>query len=80
VTLFLVIYFSLFNDSRDFRCLEALGTLLYGELNFLALFQGLETLHCDGAVMNEDIITIFPADEPEPLGRVEPLDGSNMTF
>jgi hypothetical protein len=80
MTLFLVIYFSLFDDSCDFCCLEALGTLFDREFHFLTLFQGLEPFHRNGTVMNEYIITIFPTDEPETLGWVKPLDGSNMTF
>lgn len=48
-------------------CLPTLRAFDYVELHRLTLFQSSKPLRLDGGMMNEDILTILPADEPETL-------------
>lgn len=43
------------------------------ELYIVALFETLISIHLDRAVVNEHIGPVIPANEPVPLGVVEPL-------
>jgi hypothetical protein len=52
------------------RTLLALDDL---ELDVVAFLQALVTLRRDSAVVDEDIWTVIAADEPEPLGVIEPF-------
>src|SRR3954447_6444624 len=54
--------------------LRALLSLRHLELDALAFFERLVTIHLDGAVVNEDVATAVDGDEAEALLRVEPLD------
>ena len=60
--------------------LQALLALDDGEADPLAFLQALETLHLDGAEVDEHVLAIFTADESESLGIVEPLDGAGLAL
>jgi hypothetical protein len=60
----------------DVLCLPALGTLGHIELNALAFLKRTETVRLDGGVVNEYILTIFPAKKSKTLGIIKPLDCS----
>jgi hypothetical protein len=62
--------------------LEAFGTLLNLEFNFLALLERPVSFHFNGRKMYEDIISIIvvTANEAVTFGRIEPFYGSNKTI
>jgi hypothetical protein len=62
----------------DVDGLEALFALSHLELHFLAFRQVLIAVPFDGAVVDEDIVLIGPADEAAALGLVEPFDGAGF--
>jgi len=55
-------------------CLRSLGTLGYLKLNFLTLFESLEAVALNGAVVNEDVRRAWLFDETVSLRIVKPLD------
>ena len=59
------------------RRLGSLGSLLHVVGDALALLEGLESLHDDGAEVDEDVAAaVVLGDEAEALLLVEPLDGA----
>ena len=54
-------------------CLRPFLALHDFKLNVIAFLQALVTFRLDGAIVNENVRTIFPADKTEALGVVEPL-------
>jgi len=54
---------------------QPLGTVVEGELDPLTMFKGLETLHIDGAMVDEDftLILVIHQDEAEAFVIVEPF-------
>jgi hypothetical protein len=67
-------------DGYDVGCLESLGTLLDGKLDFLILLQALVTFHLEGGEVHEYILSVLTSNEPKTFGRIEPLDRADMTF
>ena len=50
------------------------------ELDGLALIKGLETIHLDLAVVNEQVVAIRTGDEAVALVRIEPLNSTLSHF
>ena len=63
-------------DCGDVLCLPPLGSLHQAELDGLSFLQAAESLSLNRRVVDEDVFAILPADEPVPLGVVEPLHRS----
>ena len=63
-------------DSGNVLCLPALGSLHQAKLHGLSLLQTAESLSLNRRVVDEDVFAILPADEPIPLGVVEPFNRS----
>ncbi len=59
---------------HDFVGLGTFVSLHDLELDVVAFLQALVTIALDGAVVHEDIRTVFAADESVALGVIEPLD------
>src|SRR5690348_13457440 len=64
----------------DFFSLQALLALHNLERHLLAFLQALEARAGDGTKMHEHVGAVLTADEAEPLGVVEPLDGTCFTI
>jgi hypothetical protein len=61
-------------DNRDVLSLPALGALGDCELYALAFLKGTETLRLDRGVMDENVLTVVPAQKSKTLSVVKPLD------
>src|SRR5437867_12766674 len=59
---------------RHFFCLRSFRSLRHFKLDFLALFEGLEAITLNGAVMNKDIRRAGLLNEAIALRVIEPLD------
>ena len=59
---------------RDFFSLRSLWALRNLKLDFLTLFEGLETVALDSAIVNEDVRRAWLLDETITLRIVKPLD------
>jgi hypothetical protein len=57
----------------DVICLPTLRSFYNIELDRLALFERTESLALDGRVVNEYVLAVGAADEPEALGVVKPF-------
>src|SRR4029078_1382289 len=64
-------------DDLDVSGLQALGALLDGELNLLALFQIAEPLALDRGEVNKHVLAAFLGQETVTLAAIEPLDRAN---
>jgi len=70
----------LLREWNDPCCLQAFRSFFNREFHFLALFELAVTRHLDGGVVDKDVLAILTADEAVPLGGVEPLNSSYITF
>src|SRR5918993_5330375 len=59
---------------RHFFSLRSLWALGYLKLNFLALFEGLEAVALDSAIVNENVRRAWLLDKTITLRIVKPLD------
>jgi hypothetical protein len=60
-------------DNRDVLSLPALGAFGHRELNALTFLKGAEALRLDRGVMDENVLTAFPAQKSKTLGVIKPL-------